>query len=345
MEMNKALKQLVDTKGYEFLKNPMIVNILGDYNAFNEYHSSKIIFKTLVNEGYLEKILFLHENQMQIVVDNYIAELYEKHGLRKDVCHYVLNSILLGLGYDVTLNDVRTNNEVVLENNSIKHTITGKHFEIDIETEKRLNSYIGLLGIPYDECGNLLVDQGRIDDAIQLYKIGTNKGEVHCLVELIKLYMNRNGKENDNETKKLCNKYFNSFLDIIGDGDGCPDLSEINEEYLDMYAKGFYEIIPIALEHKKTRLFHSNVEFFIIGALGIRLYDMLTNEMEEVNDELNKVNTKREMGLLKMEDYSYFSLLESKRESIITFKTYLHSLINKIRKYEGQRMVVKRINE
>ena len=27
MEMNKALKQLVDTKGYEFLKNPMIVNI------------------------------------------------------------------------------------------------------------------------------------------------------------------------------------------------------------------------------------------------------------------------------------------------------------------------------
>ena len=61
MEMNKALKQLVDTKGYEFLKNPMIVNILGDYNAFNEYHSSKIIFKTLVNEGYLEKILFLHE--------------------------------------------------------------------------------------------------------------------------------------------------------------------------------------------------------------------------------------------------------------------------------------------
>lgn len=125
--MNKALNQLINNKGYEFLKNPMIINILGDYNAFNEYHSSKFIFKTLVNEGYLEKILFLHENQKQIDVDNYIAELYDKYGLRKDVCHYVLNSLLLGLGYDVVLNNNKANNEVVFEKNSIKPIITGEH--------------------------------------------------------------------------------------------------------------------------------------------------------------------------------------------------------------------------
>ena len=41
MELNIALKQLVDSKGYKFLKNSMIVNILGDYNAFNEFNSSK----------------------------------------------------------------------------------------------------------------------------------------------------------------------------------------------------------------------------------------------------------------------------------------------------------------
>ena len=64
MELNIVLKQLVDAKGYKFLQNPMIVNILGDYNAFTDFQSSKFIFKILVSEGYLDKILFLYENQM-----------------------------------------------------------------------------------------------------------------------------------------------------------------------------------------------------------------------------------------------------------------------------------------
>lgn len=128
MEMNEALKQLVDTKGFKFLKNPMIINVLGDYNAFNEYHSSKFIFKTLVNEGYLDKILFLHENQMPIVTENYIAELYDKFGLRKDVCYYVINSLLFSLGYDIVVDikeDVFVDEEVKVTH--INSIITGEH--------------------------------------------------------------------------------------------------------------------------------------------------------------------------------------------------------------------------
>ena len=128
MELNKALKQLVDAKGFEFLKNPMIINILGDYNAFHEYQSSKFIFKTLVNEGYLEKILFFHENQMPIIAENYIVDLYDKLGLRKDVCLYVINSLLSSLGYDIIMDikeEVSTNKEIKETSNN--YITTGEH--------------------------------------------------------------------------------------------------------------------------------------------------------------------------------------------------------------------------
>ena len=126
MELNIALKQLVDSKGYKFLKNSMIVNILGDYNAFNEFNSSKFIFKTFVNEGYLDKILFLHENQMPIFAENYIAELYDKLGLRKDVSRYVINSLLFSLGYDIDVNIDKESFEEI-ENTIIAPLVTGNH--------------------------------------------------------------------------------------------------------------------------------------------------------------------------------------------------------------------------
>ena len=126
MELNITLKQLVDSKGYKFLKNSMIVNILGDYNAFNEFNSSKFIFKTFVNEGYLDKILFLHENQMPIFAENYIAELYDKLGLRKDVSRYVINSLLFSLGYDIDVNIEKESFEEI-ENTIIAPLVTGNH--------------------------------------------------------------------------------------------------------------------------------------------------------------------------------------------------------------------------
>jgi cell shape-determining protein MreC len=110
-----------------------------------------------------------------------------------------------------------------------------------------------------------------------------------------------------------------------------------------MYTKGFYEIIPVALQYNRTNIFHPNVEFFIIGALGTRLYSMLTKEMESVCNGLEKLNSKLEMGLLKMEDYPHYSSLQQKQESLKEFQTYLSSLIEKISKYEGQRMTLNRI--
>lgn len=330
MKFQDSIISVIKDFGKDILTNNSLMNILNDYNAFSEEKYIKNVVKLLVEKNHIEKIYKNSRNDNYIIIINQIShELYNEHGISKDVSYNVLNSVVRALGFD----PVETTNE---DTNS-----KSSSFTINDEVEKRLNTYLELLGTSYIECGDLLSKQGKLEDAINFYKLGANNADSQCLVQLIKLYIENTLIANDHDAKDCCNRYFNSFLDVIGDG--VPDIADIDEEILDMYAKGFYEIIPVALQHNKTKLFHPNVEFFIIGALGMRLYGMLTNEMQSVCDGLEKMNLKQEMGLLKMEDYPHFTSLEKQRESIIEFQTYLRSLVDKIRNYSGQRMTLNRI--
>ena len=330
MTFQDAIISVINDFGKDILIKGSLLNILNDYNAFSEEKYMKNIIKLLSEKSHLEKLYNISANDNYSIVINQISyELYNEYGISKDVLYKVLNSIIIGLGLDPI--------ETIVEEQNPKTT----SFTIDKEIEKRLNAYLELLGTSYIECGDLLSKQGKLEDAINFYKLGANNADSQCLVQLIKLYIENTLIANDHDAKDCCNRYFNSFLDVIGDG--VPDIADIDEEILDMYAKGFYEIIPVALQHNKTKLFHPNVEFFIIGALGMRLYGMLTNEMQSVCDGLEKMNLKQEMGLLKMEDYPHFTSLEKQRESIIEFQTYLRSLVDKIRNYSGQRMTLNRI--
>ena len=330
MKFQEAITLVINDFGKDILTNNSLMNILNDYNAFSEEKYMKNVVKLLVEKNHIEKIYKNSENDNCTIIINQIShELYNEYGISKNVSYNVLNSFIqaLGLG-SIESTDEDTNSK-------------SSSFTINDKVEKRLNAYVELLGASYRECGNLLIQQGKLEDAINSYKLGANKGDSQCLVLLTKLFMENNQIANDNSAKDCCNRYFNSFLDVIGDG--IPDISDIDEEFIDMYAKGFYEIIPIAVQHNKTKLFHPNVEFFIIGALGTRIYGMLTDEMETICNELEKMNSKHELGLLKMEDYPHFTSLQSQRESIIEFQSYLRSLIEKIRKYNGQRMTLNRI--
>lgn len=84
------------------MKTPIAINILCDYKAFEEHTSSKKILKNVISEGYLDKIAFFYENQLPIgdAPKNYLNELYNKLGFRKDIAEYVLNSILEALDFE-----------------------------------------------------------------------------------------------------------------------------------------------------------------------------------------------------------------------------------------------------
>lgn len=330
MKFQEAIISVINDFGKDILINSSLLNILNDYNAFSEEKYVKNVIKLLSENSHLEKLYNISEyDDYSIIINQLSYELYNEYGISKNVSYNVLNFILVGLGMDPV--------ETIVEDINPKTS----NFTIDDETQKRLNTYLELLGASHRECGDLLSQQGKLEDAINFYKLGANNGDSQCLVILTKLFMENKSIANDQEAKDCCNRYFNSFLDVIGDG--VPDIADIDDEILDMYSKGFYEIIPVALQHNKTKLFHPNVEFFIIGALGTRIYGKLTEEMESVCNGLEKMNSKHEMGLLKMEDYPHFTSLQQQQESIIEFQTYLRSLIEKIRKHQGQRMTLNRI--
>lgn len=132
MKLQDAISSIIELKSTSILNNVLVLNILSDYNAFDEVPSSKNVLKNVISEGYMEKILFAHDNQLDLLCSSqtYINELYEKYGFRKDSSVYVVNSILIGLGYN-HINDYKTEEEFLIEPKQnttiVPKTKTGNH--------------------------------------------------------------------------------------------------------------------------------------------------------------------------------------------------------------------------
>lgn len=136
MTLSEAISTLIQTKGLTILSSPVVLNILDDYKAFNEFPSSKNILKNLISEGYLEKIAFFYDNKLPIgnSPHTYMNELHSKLGFRMDGVCYVLNAVLGALGYDAICaseTECHENNDKS-SNMSNRSTVTpngGEHFE------------------------------------------------------------------------------------------------------------------------------------------------------------------------------------------------------------------------
>lgn len=146
MKLQEAIKSIIELKSTSILNNVLVLNILSDYNAFEEISSSKNVLKNVISEGYMEKILFAHDNQLDLQGSSqtYINELYEKYGFRKDSSVYVINSILLGLGYN-HIADYKTEEEPIKEHKQdttiVPQTKTGDHLLFrDIEINGTISS-------------------------------------------------------------------------------------------------------------------------------------------------------------------------------------------------------------
>lgn len=102
MELKKEIKSLVENKGSRFILYPQFINILTDYQAFADNQASKYVLKTFIEEGYVEKLISLEENQLPIgdIALRYFNELYSKYGFRRDVSLLVVNAILFALNIE-----------------------------------------------------------------------------------------------------------------------------------------------------------------------------------------------------------------------------------------------------
>lgn len=100
MELHKAIKEIVNSKGAEMICNPQIINYLLDYQSFKEKPATKLILRAIIDSGYAENVLALisDKNGWEIKFRQYQHEFIDSCGYKEELAAYVFDSIAYGLG-------------------------------------------------------------------------------------------------------------------------------------------------------------------------------------------------------------------------------------------------------
>lgn len=96
MKFQEAIVAVIDEFGREILNNPNVVNILSDFNAYEESKALKVILRNVIIEGYLDQILYVKDwdKSSSRILDKFV----DNTGFQEDKAIYLLNSLAHGLG-------------------------------------------------------------------------------------------------------------------------------------------------------------------------------------------------------------------------------------------------------
>lgn len=99
MELHKAIKEIVTSKGADMICNTQIINYLLDYQAFKEKPATKLILRAIIDSGYAENILALISTTgWETKYRQYQHEFIDSCGYKEELAVYVFESIAYGLG-------------------------------------------------------------------------------------------------------------------------------------------------------------------------------------------------------------------------------------------------------
>lgn len=103
MELHKAIKEIVASKGADMICNIQIINYLLDYQAFKEKPATKLILRAIIDSGYAESILALSAKTdgWQTKFKQYQHEFIDSCGYKEELAAYVFESLAYGIGLNV----------------------------------------------------------------------------------------------------------------------------------------------------------------------------------------------------------------------------------------------------
>ena len=101
MELHKAIREIVDSKGADMMKDPKIINYLLDYQAFKEKPATKQILRDIISLGYVGKVTSINpqDSEWQDRFKKYQCEFIDSCGYKEDLVYYVFESIVYALGW------------------------------------------------------------------------------------------------------------------------------------------------------------------------------------------------------------------------------------------------------
>lgn len=100
MNFQEAIISVINDYGKDILLKNTIINILSDYNAFQESKAFKVILKHIISEGYLDQILYMKnwDNTHPQLINRFV----ENTGFQYDKALYVVSSLAYSLGISQT---------------------------------------------------------------------------------------------------------------------------------------------------------------------------------------------------------------------------------------------------
>lgn len=100
MKLYEAIESIVSDFGKEIITNANVINMLSDYNAFEESRTFKIIIKNLIAEGYMDQLLCMRD--WSKTGERTICNFITATSFNEANASYVIKSLAYGLGYTKT---------------------------------------------------------------------------------------------------------------------------------------------------------------------------------------------------------------------------------------------------
>ena len=107
MTFQEAIKTVINDFGKDILTNPSVVNILSDYNGYEESKAFKIILRIIISEGYLDQIRMT--KNWELNCSKIIERFVNNTGFQEDKSVYVIQCIAIGLGLTTKCNSYNQN--------------------------------------------------------------------------------------------------------------------------------------------------------------------------------------------------------------------------------------------
>ena len=143
MELHKALRNIINTEGQEILNDLRLVNILDDFNAYQDIPASKYILRAIIADGYTGKLLMIGkwDNKAQSLINKFCAST----GFNEVSVWNIFQSIAFGLDWISIYNPVQSKTWIN-SNNGAAILISNSDFSC--MTQAQQESYItGLIDV------------------------------------------------------------------------------------------------------------------------------------------------------------------------------------------------------
>ena len=184
MELHKAIKEIVASKGADMICNIQIINYLLDYQAFKEKPATKLILRDVINSGFTNLICNLDTKapDWQTKYLRYQHDFIEVFGYKEDLAIYVFEAIAYGLGMNVVhshhIHDTNDSNKENISKCKEPQIISDIHNEVSLPKGKKVQYMEPKLLVSKDDLLSFVHNylmfkssvQASIDSSYRMYK-------------------------------------------------------------------------------------------------------------------------------------------------------------------------------